>query len=94
MTTAGDIDIRRRRALYRAGHRGTKELDLLLGRYAEAKLHDMEDRDLAIFEILLALPDPDIETWFRERPADLPPSPELAGLVSDMRSFHGLSGSR
>lgn len=94
MTTAGDIDIRRRRALYRAGHRGTKELDLLLGRYAEAKLHHMEDRDLAIFEILLALPDPDIEVWFREWPADLPPSPELAGLVRDMRSFHGLSGSR
>ncbi len=33
-----DIEVRRRRAVWRAGHRGTKELDLLVGRFAAAHL--------------------------------------------------------
>ena len=31
-----DLEMRRRRAAYRASHRGTKEMDIILGRYAEA----------------------------------------------------------
>jgi len=36
--TRNDLDASRRRALYRAEHRGTKELDWLLGRFARAEL--------------------------------------------------------
>ena len=54
-----DIEVRRRRAAYRAGHRGTKEMDWLLGRYAEAVLPALPVAELAAFEELLALPDPD-----------------------------------
>jgi len=45
-----DIEIRRRRAAYRACHRGTKEMDLILGRFAEAKLPRMTLRELEDFE--------------------------------------------
>ena len=41
-----------------AEHRGTREMDFLLGRFARAMLEDMEDADLAVFEELLAIPDP------------------------------------
>ncbi len=54
--------MRRRRALYRAQHRGTKEMDHLLGRFAEARLAEMDDAALGLFETLLALPDPDLQT--------------------------------
>ena len=33
-----DVETRRRRAAYRASHRGTKEMDWMLGRYAERAL--------------------------------------------------------
>ncbi|MBV9585986.1 MAG: succinate dehydrogenase assembly factor 2, partial [Alphaproteobacteria bacterium] len=33
-----DPDIRRKRLLYRAWHRGTREADLILGSFAEAHL--------------------------------------------------------
>lgn len=92
--SSADIDLRRKRARYRAGHRGTKELDILLGRYAEARLDGMKTPELDAFETLLALPDPEIEDWLREQPAGPPPSLELAGLVNDLRGFHGLSGLR
>lgn len=55
-----DLDPRRRRALFRAWHRGTREMDLLLGRFADAHIGGLNDHDLADFEALLELPDGDL----------------------------------
>jgi len=81
-------DTRRRRALYRAQHRGTKEMDFLLGRYAEARLADMTAPDLTAFEELLALPDPELQGWLMHgRPFE---GSTLAGLLRDIQAFHGI----
>jgi antitoxin CptB len=58
-----DLDARRRRALFRAWHRGTREMDLLLGRFADAYIATLSDRDLADFEALMEAPDPDLFDW-------------------------------
>lgn len=84
-----DLDIRRRRAAYRATHRGTKEMDALIGRYAVAKLPSLEGTALHRFEELLAMPDPTVQAWIfslRETPSE-----DFAALVRDIRAFHGLS---
>ncbi|MEM8744686.1 MAG: succinate dehydrogenase assembly factor 2 [Pseudomonadota bacterium] len=84
-----DIEARRRRVLYRAGHRGTKELDLLLGRFAEAQIAAMTDADLTAFEEFLALPDPDIQFWLLTPGAEEPDG--LAGeFVRRLKRFHDL----
>lgn len=57
------LDVRRRRACFRAWHRGTREMDLLLGRFADAYIARLSARDLAGFEALLSLPDPDLFAW-------------------------------
>jgi antitoxin CptB len=85
---ADDIDSRRRRAAYRATHRGTKEMDWVLGRYAEAELAAMPADALALFERLLALPDPDLCDMLL--PPHTPAPAEFAGLVAAVRAFHGL----
>ena len=55
-----DLEMRRRRAAYRARHRGTKEMDSLLGRFADAQLAAMERGGARPRSSgLLALPDPD-----------------------------------
>ena len=82
---------RQRRALYRAQHRGTKELDWLLGRYAEARLPDMTPDDLTAFEELLSLPDPDLQTWLLNGTGF--DGSALAGLLVEIRTFHGLGPS-
>jgi|GraSoi_2013_40cm_1033754.scaffolds.fasta_scaffold97732_2 antitoxin CptB len=80
------LEIRRKRALYRANHRGTKELDLILGRYAKERVAGMEDARLIAFEQLLALPDPDIDQWIRGRLA-----PDgVRAAVAELRTFLGL----
>jgi antitoxin CptB len=87
-----DIEVRRRRAVWRAGHRGTKELDLLVGRFADAHLSAMGDAELARFEEFLAVSEPQLQAWL------LAPNPEPAGgvaefadIVTAIRAFHGLA---
>jgi antitoxin CptB len=89
MTTApAALDPRRRRALYRATHRGTKEMDWFLGRYAEARLAAMADVELEQFERLLVMPDPDLHSWITS--PDAIGASDFAQLVGDIRTFHGL----
>lgn len=84
-----DVATRRRRALYRAMHRGTKEMDHLVGRYAEARLPSMSAAALARFERFLAMPDPMLQAWFFESGDGA--APEFREIISDMRCFHGLA---
>lgn len=84
-----DLDILRRRILYRAAHRGTKELDWLLGRYAEAEIAAMDEPDLVAFEEFLALPDPDIHHWLMAPDAVRPQGP-AGEFVTRLKRFHDL----
>lgn len=86
-----DLDLRRRRAAYRASHRGTKEMDWLLGRYAEAYLPSMDEAGLAALEQLLSLPDPDLQSWIMTGEPEA--RNDLSDLVHRIRSFHGLATS-
>jgi antitoxin CptB len=82
------LDLRRRRAAFRAAHRGTKEMDFMIGRYAEAKLPTLDDPELTHFEQFIALPDPELQIWLLkpERIEGL----AFADLIADVRKFHGL----
>lgn len=63
MTDAPDIEARRRRARFRAWHRGMKEMDLLLGGYADAHVASMDGEELAAFEVLMEIVDRDLFKW-------------------------------
>ena len=57
-----DVETRRRRAAYRACHRGTKEMDWILGRFADSALPAMAAESArAASSALLPLPDPDLQ---------------------------------
>ncbi len=58
-----DIEIRRKRLLFRSRHRGTKELDLLIGSFAERHLPNFDAGELDLFENLLTVPDPQMYDW-------------------------------
>lgn len=85
-----DNDIRRRRALYRATHRGTKEMDVMIGRFAESTLPTMANDRLDTLESLLALPDPLLQSWILA-PATVSDI-TFRSLIDDIRTFHGLNG--
>lgn len=82
------LEIRRRRALYRAHHRGTKELDIMIGDFADVHVAALDEQALGSFERFLAVADPMLQGWlFAEDGAN---GTEFAGLVRDVRAFHGL----
>lgn len=69
----GALDVRRRRILFRATHRGTHETDLLVGGYVAPRLAGMEDAELDALEDVMDLPDADLADWLSGR---LPIPPE------------------
>jgi antitoxin CptB len=58
-----DGEVRRRRIRFRAWHRGIREMDLLMGGFADAELAQLTDVELDQFEHLLELPDPQVFAW-------------------------------
>ena len=81
-----DPEIRRRRARFRANHRGTKEMDWLLGRYADSQLAEMQDPMLADFELVLTVSDPELHAWLLE--PELCQQATYRPLIDAIRAFH------
>ena len=89
---AGDqLPMRLRRLRYRAWHRGTKEMDLMLGPYADARLAGMAVAELDRFEQLLEEADTDLLKWLMGQepiPADADGT-LLADLLAFRMASHG-----
>ena len=57
------LDERRRKLKFRAWRRGFREMDLLMGSFADAHLADLNDDDVSEFERLLSTPDWEVYAW-------------------------------
>ncbi len=62
-------EIRRKRLKFQAWHRGTKEMDYLLGTFADRHIEELQDHELDIFEKLTNEADQDIFNWICGREA-------------------------
>ena len=63
MTAGEEIAIRRKRLRYRAWHRGTKEMDLILGPFADANVDAYGVAELDRLEALMNEEDPPLLKW-------------------------------
>lgn len=90
MTDAPDqLTIERKRLKFRSWHRGTREMDLLLGRFADRQLDSCDAGSLRAYAALLDQSDPDIYDWVSGR---LPcPEGELRPIVAALTEFHKAS---
>ena len=79
------LDDRRKRLLFRCWHRGTREMDLILGRFADAEIADLTEAELVQLEHLIEVPDPDL---YAALIGNAPLAPEYASsLFERIRSF-------
>jgi antitoxin CptB len=81
-----DMETRKRRLRYRAWHRGMREMDLVLGRFADAELGGMAEPDVSRFEALMGVPDPDLLAWVLGQ-APVPPEHDTP-LFRRLAGFH------
>jgi antitoxin CptB len=79
------LDDRRKRLLFRCWHRGTREMDLILGRFADAEIERLTDGELTDLELLIEVPDPDL---YAALTGAIPPMAEHAGpLFERIKAF-------
>jgi antitoxin CptB len=53
----------RKRLAWRASRRGIKEMDIVVGGFADARLPTMSPQELITFEVLLEIPDQQLLSW-------------------------------
>jgi antitoxin CptB len=80
MTPEPDIETRRKRLLWRATHRGIKEMDLILGGFVTANLQHLAAPEIAELERIMDIPDQDMLTWATRQ---VPVPPEHASELLD-----------
>ena len=85
-TLEDDLAVRRKRVRFRAWHRGMREVDLLLGRFADAHLAELGADELSAFEALLDVPDQDVLAWLTG--AGEPPDGPAVPVLGRVYAFH------
>jgi antitoxin CptB len=80
------LDDRRRRLLFRAWHRGTREADLIMGRFADAHIATLNDAELDEYEHLLEALETDLLTWVTGMSAV--PAEHDTAMFRRVRDFH------
>jgi antitoxin CptB len=61
--SSAGLDAHRRKLLFRAWHRGMRELDLIMGRFAESAIEQLTAGELIEFEDLMEVPDREFLAW-------------------------------
>ena len=85
------LDPRRRRALFRATHRGTYENDLLVGGFVRARIALFTEAELDAVEALMELPDADLADWLTGRvPIPAIHDTDMLREIRAMAPHHGL----
>ena len=75
---------RLKRMAMRSWRRGTKEMDLVLGPFADAHLAALTEAELDLYDALLAENDQDLMAWILGQSA---PPPHLASLLARITAF-------
>jgi antitoxin CptB len=85
MPDTPELDARRRRLVFRAQHRGTKETDILIGGFVARHIRSLSDAHVTALEEILELWDVDLADWLSGR-RPIPPEhdhPLLRRIMAD-----------
>ncbi len=88
---AMDLQTMRKKLIYRASHRGTRELDLMIGGFAAAHVGIYSMAQCIALDELLQLPETDLAAWLlRQKPV---PPEHASQMMSDLLAFSPLSSA-
>lgn len=85
-----DLEIRKRRILYQANHRGTYEADLMIGKFANEYVPTMDAQELDVLEHIMSFDDADLTLWltgFKEIPSSLN-NPMMEKMCDFAKTIH------
>ena len=80
------LDERRRKLLFRAWRRGVREMDLIVGRFADAHVETLDDAGLENFERLIEVPNAELYAWVVG--TESIPARYDTAVLAQLRAFH------
>ncbi len=81
--TGEDREVRIKRMRMRSMRRGIKEMDIILVRFAEARLADLSDTELDQYDLVLSQNDQDLYQWVSgQQAAPAPIAPMIARIAA------------
>jgi antitoxin CptB len=80
------LDERRRKLLFRAWRRGVREMDLIIGRFADVHIDKFDAKSLDDFERLIEAPNSDLYAWVTG--AESAPAPYDSPVLATLIAFH------
>ncbi|WMS42168.1 succinate dehydrogenase assembly factor 2 [Acuticoccus sp. MNP-M23] len=84
--SSANLAPRRKRLIFQAWHRGTREMDLLMGMFTDEHIDTFTDAELTEFETLLNVPDTVLYRWITEQ--DEVPDNHRCAILDKIISFH------
>jgi len=84
--SSAGLDERRRRLLFRAWRRGVREMDLIVGRFADEAIDTLDAAALDDFERLIEVPNSDLYAWVVGA-GDIPANYDTE-VLAQLRLFH------
>lgn len=85
MKDTENLETKRKRLRFRSWHRGIREMDLLVGSFADKRLAELDAEQLSRYEELLLESDPDLYAWMTGRAE--PPDALNHDVMQMMRQF-------
>jgi antitoxin CptB len=84
--SSAGLDVRRRKLLFRAWRRGVREMDLIVGRFADAHIDTLDEAALDDFERLIEAPNAELYAWVIG--AENVPANYDTEVLAKLRAFH------
>lgn len=89
--SSAGLDVRRKRLLFRCWHRGTREMDLIIGRFADRYLDTLNAQELDELERLIDIADVNLYASFTGSAP--PPDGFAGGIFERIKAFQaGVDG--
>ena len=79
-------EILKKQIIYRSMHRGTKELDLLLGNFVKRHINEFNNTELKDLENLLFMEDQVIYNWYFKKDSNNPiPNTKVSAMLKNFK---------
>ena len=81
-------EILKKQIIYRSAHRGSKEMDILLGNFVKEHIDDFSDDDLKNIEQILFIEDEILYRWyFDKKVSDVIPNNKVSKMLKNFRLY-------
>ena len=84
------LDVRRRKLLFRAWRRGVREMDLIVGRFADVHIDKFDDQGLDDFEHLIEAGNAELYAWVVG--TESAPAHYDTAVLAQLKAFHARTG--